>query len=105
MVAFSTQSAQVLLPISESTRIPLVFTAVTDPKAARLTETATVTGISDFMPALPQLKLMKGIVPQLKKLGVIHNPSEVNSVSYLKHVEKEALESIYDWVRAWWRAV
>ena len=36
MVGISTSSAQTLLPITTAQNIPLVFTAVTDPAAARL---------------------------------------------------------------------
>lgn len=95
MVALSTQSAQTLLPIAKASHTPLVFTAVTDPVAAKLVPTYDqtengVTGISDYMPAEPQLAMIKAFVPSLKKLGVLYNPAEVNSVSILKQMEQVA---------------
>lgn len=95
MVALSTQSAQTLLPIARTSNTPLVFTAVTDPVAARLVSAYdqtenNVTGISDYMPAEPQLAMMQAFVPTLKKLGVLYNPAEVNSVSILKQLEQVA---------------
>ncbi|WP_052046174.1 ABC transporter substrate-binding protein [Candidatus Paracaedibacter symbiosus] len=95
IVALSTQSAQTLISIARQEHVPLVFTAVTDPVAAKLVtaydKTAEgVTGISDYMPADPQLKMIQEFVPPLKKLGILYNPSEVNSVSILKQMEQAA---------------
>lgn len=95
IVALSTQSAQTLLPLARQKNIPLVFTAVTNPVAAKLVssydKTAEgVTGISDYMPAEPQLELICAFVPTLTKLGVLYNPAEVNSVSILKQLEQIA---------------
>jgi putative ABC transport system substrate-binding protein len=52
------------------------------------------------MPALPQLEMIRNFVPKLKKLGVLYNPSEVNSVSYLEHVKKAAAAIGIDLVMA-----
>lgn len=104
MVALSTQSAQTLLPIAKQDQIPLVFTAVTDPVTAKLVSSydqtqAGVTGISDFMPVEPQVALIQAFVPSLKKIGVLYNPAEVNSVAILKQMEQVAahhkIELIY----------
>ena len=104
MVALSTQSAQVLSPLATSTNTPLVFTAVTNPVAAKLVPSKTeagplITGVSDFMEAEPQLEMMRAFLPHLTKLGVLYNPSEINSVSFLKEMEEVAkakgIELIY----------
>lgn len=97
MVALSTQSAQTLSSISYATKAPLVFSAVTNPVAAKLvlSETQTgglITGVSDFMRPKPQLDMMRSFLPNLKKLGVLHNPAEINSVSFLKEMEDVAKE-------------
>ncbi len=97
MVALATQSAQVLSPLSTATNTPLVFTAVTDPVAAKLVPSKTqasplITGVSDFMEPGPQLDMMRAFLPTLTKLGVLFNPAEINSVSYLKEMEKAAKE-------------
>jgi len=97
MVALSTQSAQVLSPLSAAINTPLVFTAVTNPVAAKLVPSKTqssplITGVSDFMEPKPQLDMMRAFLPQLVKLGVLYNPAEVNSVSFLKEMEESAKE-------------
>ncbi|WP_051908840.1 ABC transporter substrate-binding protein [Candidatus Odyssella acanthamoebae] len=95
IVALSTTSAQLLMKPAQEAKIPLIFSAVTDPIAAKLVPSYTrtddgVTGISDFMPAEPQLEMITAFVPHLKKLGVLFNPSEANSVAFLQSMEKEA---------------
>jgi putative tryptophan/tyrosine transport system substrate-binding protein len=104
MVALATQSAQILSPLSKAANIPLVFTAVTNPVAAKLVPnkleaTPLITGVSDFMEPEPQLEMMQAFLPEMTRLGVLFNPAEVNSVSYLKEMEKVAkgkgIELIY----------
>jgi putative ABC transport system substrate-binding protein len=95
LIALSTQSAQTLSPLSTSTSTPLVFTAVTNPVAAKLVQEKTkpeplITGVSDFMDPGPQLEMMRAFLPNLKKLGVLYNPAEINSVSFLKEMEDVA---------------
>lgn len=95
MIALSTQSAQILAPLSTNANIPLVFTAVTNPLAAKLVPGKTepgplITGVSDFMSPSPQLEMMLAFLPSLTRLGVLYNPSEVNSVSFLKEMEEAA---------------
>lgn len=97
MVALATQSAQVLSSLSAATNTPLIFTAVTDPVAAKLVPSKTqasplITGVSDYMEPGPQLEMMRTFLPNLTKLGVLFNPAEINSVSYLKEMEKAAQE-------------
>lgn len=105
IVALSTQSAQTLMPIAQTDHIPLVFTAVTDPVAAKLVVSydktdAGVTGVSDYMSAKPQLQMIKAFIPQLKTIGFLYNPSEVNSVSILKQMEVVAREEGINFIYA-----
>jgi putative tryptophan/tyrosine transport system substrate-binding protein len=104
IVALSTQSAQLLMKPAQEAKIPLVFSAVTDPVAAKLVSSyeATgegVTGISDFMPAGPQLDMILAFMPNLTKLGVLYNPSEANSVAFLEKMEQEAQKRGVTFVR------
>ncbi len=99
MVGLSTQSAQSFLNASLTQNIPLVFSAVTDPVAAKLSG-PFVTGVSDFMPAEPQIDLFLKILPSLKKLGVLYNPSEINSVSFIEKFEVIARAKGIELVRA-----
>ncbi len=95
IVALSTTSAQLLMRPAQEAGIPLVFSAVTDPIAAGLVaaydQTSDgVTGISDYMPSGPQLEMIVAFVPSIKRLGVLYNPGEANSVAFLSQMEKEA---------------
>lgn len=78
--------------------IPIVFTAVTDPVAAGLVKSldkpgTNVTGTSDMEPIKDQLKLIKDLVPQAKKIGIIYNAGEVNSTVQVK-IAKEVASSL-----------
>ena len=64
--------------------IPLLFTAVTDPVSADLVESleapgSNVTGTSDVAPIEKQFELLKEIVPDAKKVGIVYASGEVNS--------------------------
>jgi putative ABC transport system substrate-binding protein len=78
--------------------IPIVFTAVTDPVAAGLVKSmdkpgTNATGTSDMVPVKDQINLIKEIVPNAKKLGIIYNAGEVNSTVQVKQA-KVAAESM-----------
>ncbi|MBX3486825.1 MAG: ABC transporter substrate-binding protein [Candidatus Paracaedibacteraceae bacterium] len=95
IVALSTTSAQLLMKPAQEAGIPLVFSAVTDPVAAGLVAAYNktsegVTGISDYMPSGPQLEMIVAFVPNIKRLGVLYNPGETNSVAFLAQMEQEA---------------
>ena len=94
MVGLSTQSAQVLRPYVTASS-SLVFSAVTDPVSARLVEKwdktdKGITGVSDYMDADGQINMIQAFIPNLSKLGVLYNPSEINSVSFLKTFKEKA---------------
>lgn len=90
IVAIATPSAQAMVTATQT--IPVVFTAVTDPVAAQIVKDrkapgGNVTGISDFSPLEAQFDLIKELVPAAKKIGVVFNPGEANSVALLNAVE------------------
>lgn len=97
VVAISTPSAQSILAARDQAEIPIVFTAVTDPLKANLVENLNspgigVSGVTDKLDAKQQILMIKKFVPNLKTLGTIFNPGEINSVqSYqdLLHAARE----------------
>lgn len=94
IVAISTPSAQSLKALCAQHKIPLVFTAVSYPEGAKLiapqyTETSKTVGISDFLPSKEQLKFIQKVLPNTKRLGIIYNPGETNSVKAIENIEKE----------------
>lgn len=92
IVAIATPSAQSVA--AATTSIPLVFSAVTDPVEAKLLKSVdgsgtNVTGASDALPYAPQIELMNQIIPNLKNVGYVYSPGEVNSTIVLKNLEAQ----------------
>lgn len=76
---------------------PIVFTAVTDPVGAGIVTdpaapSGNVTGVSDMLPAKPQLELIQQFLPDVKTVGVIYNAGESNSVFLVKEEKAAAAE-------------
>lgn len=93
IIPITTPSAQ---PVVAATRsIPIVFSGVTDPVAAKLVKSwepsgTNVTGISDHKPIAPQVKLIKTLVPNLSAVGYVYSAGEVNSAIVLDELKAEA---------------
>lgn len=90
IVAIATPSAQAVAAATK--QIPLVFAGITDPIAAKLTKdwTATgsnITGVSDYLDIGPQIEFMKKIVPDVKSVGYVYSPGEINSTIVLRSLE------------------
>jgi putative ABC transport system substrate-binding protein len=95
ILAIATPSAQACVEAIEGTDIPLVFGSVTDPLPAGLVDSwespgGSVTGISDWADVGTQIQLIIDIVPSVKKLGVVYNAGEVNSVIQIDELKKVA---------------
>lgn len=83
ILAIATLTAQAAAHIIKD--IPILITAVTDPVTADLVESiarpgTNVTGTSDLTPVKAQLELLKEILPNATRVGVVYNAGEVNSV-------------------------
>lgn len=95
IVAIGTPSAQTLKSVTQNTNIPLVFSSITDPLKARLVESiqntsGNTTGLSNWIALELQLNKFKSILPSLKKLGIVYNPGETNSVTLVHKLKKIA---------------
>ncbi len=93
IVAIATPSAQAAL--GETTEIPIVFSAITDPIAAQLVDSlevpgGNVTGTSDAVSAEKIMELALKITPDIKTIGALYNSSEVNSVSVINDLKEYA---------------
>jgi putative ABC transport system substrate-binding protein len=91
IVAIATPSAQAAVAATRD--IPVVFSAVTDPVAAKLVKSwepagGNVTGVSDASPLDKHVELIKRVRPDVKKVGVIYNPGEANSVAIVEALKK-----------------
>lgn len=93
--AIATPSAQSAYNAAMDSDIPVVYTAVTDPEAAELTDkdgmpVGEVTGTSDKLPIEEQLQMMREILPEAKTLGIMYTTSEANSISAIEEYEELA---------------
>ena len=93
IVAISTPSAQTVVAATKD--IPVIFTAVTDPVGAKLVADpkkpgGNVTGMSDLSPIAKHLDLIARITPKAKRIGVISNPGEANSVTLVGLLKEHA---------------
>ena len=84
IVAIGTPSAQAA--VAGTKRIPIIFSAVTDPVEGQLTPSweasgPNVTGVSDVLDLSKPMELVKQEVPDAKRLGMVFNPGEANSVA------------------------
>ena len=91
IVAIATPSAQAAVAASKN--VPIVFSAVTDPVAAKLVKSwepsgNNVTGVSDLLALDKQMDLVKQVVPNAKRIGMVYNPGEANSVVVVKELQK-----------------
>lgn len=93
IVAVATPSAQAV--VAATREIPVVFSAVTDPVAAKLVRSweasgTNVTGVSDLSPLNKHLDLIKQVAPTAKRIGVVYSPGEANSVVLVDALKKAA---------------
>ncbi|HWK70426.1 ABC transporter substrate-binding protein [Pollutimonas sp. M17] len=91
IVAIATPSAQAVVAATKS--IPVVYSAVTDPVAAQLVKSmepsgTNVTGVSDSLALEKQVDLIKKVVPEAKRVGMVYNPGEANSVVVVKQMRE-----------------
>ncbi|WP_144638289.1 ABC transporter substrate-binding protein [Bordetella genomosp. 13] len=91
IVAIATPSAQAVVAATKD--VPVVYSAVTDPVAAQLVpgmqaSGTNVTGVSDLLELNKQIDLIKKVVPQAKRVGMVYNPGEANSVVVVKQLQE-----------------
>jgi len=85
----ATPAAQAAYAACYDKNIPVIFNAVSDPVAAKLSKSKTeampgITGISDELPVYAQLELIRKILPDARKIGILYTTSEANSISTLE---------------------
>jgi putative ABC transport system substrate-binding protein len=94
ILAIATPSAQAAYAATSGS-IPVVFSAVSEPAAADLANAdgsnlAGVTGASDKLPVEATFELIKALTPDVVKVGILHNTSEVNSDMQLAEAKEKA---------------
>lgn len=109
---FVSDKVDIIIPIAtpaaqsackETTTIPVVFAAITDPVKAGIADSLehpgkNRTGTSNRWPFEKQVSLIKKIRPKAKRVGMIFNPSEGNTEAALSYIrpalEKEGLTAV-----------
>ncbi|WP_050476428.1 ABC transporter substrate-binding protein [Herbaspirillum rhizosphaerae] len=91
IVAIATPSAQAVVAATKT--IPVVYSGVTDPVAAQLVKDwkpsgTNVTGVSDLLELEKQVDLIKRVVPNVKRVGMVYNPGEANSAVVVKALKE-----------------
>ncbi len=91
IVAIATPAAQAVVAATKT--IPVVYSAVTDPVAAQLVKSmgpsgTNVAGVSDSLALEKQVDLIKKVVPDAKRVGMVYNPGEANSAVVVKQMRE-----------------
>lgn len=98
IVAIATPAAQAAAAATQE--IPILYSAVTDPEAAKLTGISNVTGTSDAIPVEQIFNLASTLTPEAKSFGLIYNTSEVNSVSVINEAKEYMNANGYTYTEA-----
>ncbi|HXF90301.1 MAG TPA: ABC transporter substrate-binding protein, partial [Candidatus Nitrosotenuis sp.] len=91
VVPITTPSAQAICNTFKNSKIPIVFAAVSDPYRAKIVLKGSqrpITGLSDRPPLKEQLILIKALMPNIRKLGVLYNAGEDNSQATVSELKK-----------------
>lgn len=93
----ATPSAQACYNAAYEAGIPVIFNAVSDPVAAKLAESREkaldgITGVSDELPVEAQLALIREMLPDAKKIGILYTTSEANSVSTIESYKEKVAD-------------
>lgn len=92
VLGIATPAAQALSTASKD--VPVTFTAVTDPLSAKLVKSfkkpgGNATGTTDMTPTKKRIELLKKVMPNLKKVGIMYTTNERNSEVQVKEAQQE----------------
>ncbi len=95
IMAVATPAAMHAYNVASNTDIPVIYTAITDPIIANLanedgSSKGNITGTSDALPVDAQLKMIREIMPEANRIGILYTTSEANSESAIKIYEELA---------------
>jgi len=90
IVTITTPTSQAAVAATKD--IPIIFTTVTDPLKSKLVTRenhpgGNASGISDLVPTESQINIVKEIVPNLKTLGLVYDPSLDNARSTVESIK------------------
>ncbi|WP_026661075.1 ABC transporter substrate-binding protein [Butyrivibrio sp. AC2005] len=93
----ATPSAMSAYNSALGTTVPVIYSAVSDPVAAELakedgTPVGNITGTSDALAVTEQLEMIRKVLPEAKKIGILYTTSETNSESTIAQYKEHAAE-------------
>ncbi len=98
MLSLTTPVSQIAKKSLAGSGIPVIFSAVTDPVAAKLVPSVTegdagMTGASDRLDVVATLSFIRKLLPNAKTIGFPYNPGEANDVATLEEVKAAAAKA------------
>lgn len=90
MVGIATPAAQAVNKARDKEKTLLGFAAVSDPHGAHLDSEPLVIGVADTPPVDLLIQTVQKLMPEAKTIGVIYNPSEINSTYAIEKLKKIA---------------
>ncbi|MDD8030715.1 MAG: ABC transporter substrate-binding protein [Acidobacteriota bacterium] len=95
LVPISTAALQAAMIVTDN--LPIIFSSVANPYIVRAGKTAVdhsprVTGVCSTAPIRQVLELILQLKPEVKKIGTIWTPSEINSEYYLELMRESAID-------------
>src|SRR5436190_14094887 len=93
IVPITTPTSQAVAAATKD--IPIIFSTVTDPVAAKIVSKfekpgGNISGVADPVPIEQMLTAIKQLVPHLKRLGFVYDPSLPNSIVTTKAIKEMA---------------
>lgn len=82
--AIATPAAQAAFNYAQDENVPVIYTAITDPVGASLagsdgSNPGQITGTSDLLAVEAQLQMIRALMPDATKIGILHLTSETNN--------------------------
>lgn len=82
--AIATPAAQAAFNYAQDENVPVIYTAITDPVGASLagddgSNPGQITGTSDLLAVEAQLQMIRAMMPEATKIGILHLTSETNN--------------------------
>ena len=92
LVALSLPAAQALM--KHTKQMPIIFVGVTDPVQAELVPSwsasgTNVTGVSDLLTLTRRVTLIRQVLAQARKVGVVYNPADAASVVVIREFQEQ----------------
>ncbi len=92
IIPIATLAAQTMTAAAGDTETPVIYAAISDPKAAELTDIPYVSGTSDMLNTDQIMQMIFTVNKEIKKVGLLYSKSEANSEAPIAQA-KEYLDS------------